>query len=361
MTAPNHSSLSSVCRGIADFVKDEIDFGDASVDVVIGNPENAEPSNQGNNNNHQINLFFYKFQPSGFQPDVMPGENWLLRCHCMITPFAVDEDNKSAGEIDLRLLGEVMRLFHEQPVQSMDIDDDGNTQTFQIQVVNQPLELEELNQLWGTQGDVIYRPSVVYEIDLVPVIPLEKTVESPLVGAWGVDIHGNTDDARYAEGSGNIVVPMVQLQTVNTNIESWAPVVSFVHNSACADVLSFELGSTELSAFQRQVWVAGEVGADVDFYWEVWDSDNGWQTLPVVDSTTIPSSEIDPDNIDNGALFTLTAPSYSDDSGTVNVLEVAGQAVLYAVRTYKRAAEGDSGPDYTARSNPLLISLYEAS
>lgn len=354
MAVPDHSSLSTVCRAIADFVKDEIDFGEATVNVTLGNPENGEPTGQGNSG-HGINLFFYRFEPSGFQSGVLPGETWMVRGHCLITPFGVDEGQKSAGEIDLRLLGEIMRLFHEQPITSIDIEDeDGDTQTFQLQTVCEALSMEELSQLWGTQGSVIYRPSVAYEIDLAPIIPLEKAVEAPLVGAWGVDIHSNTDDARYADASGDITQPVVAAKTPNTNIESWAPVACFVHSSACAETLSFELGGPALAGFQRKVWVAGDVGTDIDFYWEVWDSVNGWRTLAVSDSTTVPSESIDPENIDSGALFTVSAP-VEDGS---NIFDQAGQAVLYAQRTYKRAAEGDSGPDYTARSNPLLVSIY---
>jgi hypothetical protein len=357
MAVPDHSSISRACRAFADFVKNEIDAGEATVNVTLGNPENAVPGND-----HNINVFFYRFEPSGFQADVLPGETWMVRCNCLITPFAIDEDSKSAGENDLRLLGEVMRLFHENPVQSLTVSNSDETDvTFQLQVIYQAMAMEELNQLWSTQGDITYRPSLSYEIALVPVIPSEPSVKSPLVGAWGMDTHADMD-ARYAQSTAPPSTPVVPYQTVNAQIESWAPAICFVHNDQCVQTLSLEIGGTELGSFQRRVWIAGDVGEDVELYWEVWDRDRGWRTLDVKieDKTTVPAPSIDPNNIDGSLLFTVSAPEFDEDGSTINVFDHAGQAVLYAIRRYRRQAESD-GAEYIARSNPLLISLYEVS
>jgi len=193
----------------------------------------------------------------------------------------------------------------------------------------------------------------------MPVIPVEPANESPLVGAWGMDSHANMD-ARYEEASATVSIPVVYYQEVNTNIESWAPAICFVHQDECVQTLAFELESMELTGFERKVWIAGELGAQIDLYWEVWDKESGWRTLDSVDSTDVSSTAIDPGNIDIGALFTVRAPSYSDNGNTINPLELPGQLVLYAVRSYRRSSEGNSGPEYRARSNPLLVSLYES-
>jgi hypothetical protein len=39
-----------------------------------------------------------------------------MRLYCLISAFGAPLDNVSAGENELRVLGEVMRLFHESPV-----------------------------------------------------------------------------------------------------------------------------------------------------------------------------------------------------------------------------------------------------
>jgi len=357
MADPNQSSISSACRAIADFVKDEIDIGEDTVTVSVGNPLNAEIGSE-----HNVNLFFYRFDPSGFQTDVLPGETWMVRCFCLITPFAAGEGNISIGENDLRLLGEIMRLFHDNPVQSLDISDGESISTFQFQMIYQTLGLEEISQLWGTQGDIVYRPSLAYEIALMPVIPFEKRLPSPLVGAWGYDSSADMD-SQYETPDVAVSSPTVSYVQVNTKIESWAPKICFVHNSQCVETLSFELDSSDVDSFAYSVWVAGDINTEVNFYWEVWDSSTGWRTLKNSDSTTISNSDINPDDISSAILFSVTSSGETNTTNEseqiIEVLAQAGQAVLYAVRSYKRKIEGATGTDYYARSNPLLISIYE--
>ena len=81
---------------------------------------------------------------------------------------------------DLRLIGEVMRILHEQPVIS--VSNGTNGEIAQLQIVPHPLNLDNLNHIWSTQGDTAYRLSVAYEMALAP-IPLTEAVErSSLVG-----------------------------------------------------------------------------------------------------------------------------------------------------------------------------------
>ena len=53
------SSLSQICREIADQLGTEINSGDDSeVTVMLGNPQDAVPSGS---NSHRVNFFFYQF------------------------------------------------------------------------------------------------------------------------------------------------------------------------------------------------------------------------------------------------------------------------------------------------------------
>ena len=99
---------------------------------------------------------------TGFGSHELPNQTLWIRVYCIITAFAVDEDRISAGESDLRLIGEVLRLFHETPVLAP-IDVGG--EVMQAQVVLQPLGLDQIQQLWQTQSEVAYRPSVAYEVE----------------------------------------------------------------------------------------------------------------------------------------------------------------------------------------------------
>ena len=101
------SSLSTICASITDFVRTGIGAAVNSINVSIGAPAIIA----GDDSQHRLNLFFYRFEPSGFDSDVHPNDPWRIRLFCLITAFGIDEDIINAGENDLRLIGEVMRIF----------------------------------------------------------------------------------------------------------------------------------------------------------------------------------------------------------------------------------------------------------
>lgn len=334
-------SLSGVCRSIADFLSQELQASQNNILVLIGRPSDAEPG-QGDHD-HRVNLFFYRFEPGEFGPAPAPDEPWLLRTHCLITAFGVSENQVSPGENDLRLLGEVIRVFHERPVLDP-VEVDG--QEVRTRVVLQPLGVDEINHLWSTQGEVTYRPSVAYEMALAPVVPSRSPVGSPLTGATGLDVR--TAARRTLPFAGTPSPPRVPFTRVETGREDWAPRICFVQDEACAETVAMELGSPVLAAFVPRVWVAGEPGAGVDLAWEIWDRSEGWRRVEPTVPATATDPAIDPDEAGTATTTSLTLPF--DDH--------AGQAVLHAVRSYTRARDG---AQLTVRSNPLLVTLYEGA
>ena len=56
------SSLSRVCRAIADFVSAGIDASANSVRVLLGSPSEAAKTSESQ---HRVNLFFYRIEPAG--------------------------------------------------------------------------------------------------------------------------------------------------------------------------------------------------------------------------------------------------------------------------------------------------------
>lgn len=333
------SALSQVCRSIADFVSNRLEAAQNNVQVRIGSPAAAAP--EKSDNEHRVNLFFFRVEPNGFGPAAAPGETWLLRLSCLVTSFGVDEDGISAGENDLRLLGSVLSAFHERPVlDAVAI----NGTTVRAQVVFQPLGMDDINHLWATQGDVPYRPSVAYEMALVPVPPRTPRVGGPLVGSIGFEARADPA-GRHDPFGGRAAPPPVTAREVDTRPEGWAPSVCFVAGSACAESLSLAVGSPELAAFTPRVWVAGENGAAVRLRWEIWDAQDGWRPGGATVNTTATGPRLDPAEA-TGATTTPAALPFGDHPG---------QAVLYAERTYPRAADGVL---VTVRSNPLLVNLF---
>jgi uncharacterized protein DUF4255 len=175
------SSLSRICRSVADFLGAELEANSNSIRVLVGSPAEAAKDFE---TEHRINLFFYLVEPGGFGA-FAPDETWLVRLHCLVTAFGVAEGPVASGENDLRLIGGVLRAFHENPIlPAYDLDG----LTVRMQVVFNPLTLDQINHVWSTQGDVTYRPSLAYEMALVPVPPKEPRLDGPLVTAVGVDV-----------------------------------------------------------------------------------------------------------------------------------------------------------------------------
>lgn len=328
--------LSRSARAIADFLAAGLDANNRAIRVQLGHPAAAAPDADAL---HRLNLFFYRLEPFEFDAGAGPQDVGRLRLHCLITAFGVVEDQVSAGENELRLLGEVLRLFQQTPIQP-ELDLDG--ETVRLQAIPQPLTLDDINRLWATQGDTEYRLSLGYELSLVPVVPSTPRLEPARVGAVGLDARATL--ARTAFG-GAVRPPEVARTAVPVELEDWAPQIAFVYQGECAASLVFTVGSPELAAFTPAVWVAGELGAAVELAWERWTRAAGWQALPGVTVAVASGPLLDPDLAASASTTALALPEAPPQ---------AGQLLLYARRSVTRAADGAT---LELRSNPLLITL----
>ncbi len=333
------SSLSRVCRAIADFVSVGIDASANSVRVLLGTPSEASKASESQ---HRVNLFFYRVEPAAFGPGPSADETWWIRLHCLITSFGVMEDQISAGENELRLLGEVLRLFHEAPVlEPLDVDGE----RVQLQAIFQPLTTDELNHLWSTQSEVSFRTSLAYEMVLAPVVPRSPAIEAPRVGAVGQQV-GIGAGARREGFDGTAVAPPVSASTVDIARVDWAPRICFVVDGDCQQSQAFTVSEIQVGSLVPEVWVAGQDGTAVILRWQIWDHKEGWRDAkpPVAAIATGP--RLDPAAA--AVTPTTSVPLPFDDR--------AGQAMLHAERVFVRPSDG---AELTLRSNPLLISLYE--
>ena len=336
------STLATACRSIVDFVDSQLPEGTNPIRMLIGSPADAVP--QENDSDHRVNFFFYRVEPSGDALGLSsPDQPWRVRVHCLVTAFAVAEEAISSGENDLRLLGSILRVFHETPIlPAVTIGDE----VVRPQVVFRPMSLDELNHVWSTQGDVHLRPSACYEMALLPVMPDELGVGGPLVGAVGFETRAAVA-GRSAAFTGAAAAPAVLRHDVNTTGDDWQPRICLVDGGACAETLTFEVGSPELAPFVPRAWVAGRGGAgtQVTLRWETWDAASGWVPDPAETPADPLTAFIDPDQVpDEGDLVALALPF--DDQ--------PGQLLLYAAREFTPPGQGPR----EVRSNPVLLSLF---
>lgn len=338
------SSLSIVCNEILDFVRAGLNASSNNISVTIGAPAEVPDSDE----EHRVNLFFYRFEPSAFQTAAFSNDPWRLRMFCLITAFGVLDDSVSAGENELRMLGEIMRIFREQPISNPTTV---GSEQVRLQTIFSPATDEQVNQVWSTQGDTSYRPSVIYEMALAPIMPSVLRSDPPLVGGFGTESRAAAA-GRYAGFTGSEHAPVVPAHYINVADPHWAPQLCWVYLDACHHTLALDVDAAGFATFEPQIWLAGDPSTSVNLVWQVWNN-SGWSTVSPAVSATPVGTAIDPENIPAAVPgsfpFNLTLPI------ALAAGETGAQALLYAERSVIPYAGADP---VQIRSNPLLISLY---
>ena len=341
------TSLSVAANKLRSYLADNI----ADLDgIFISHPKEA--ADQANSEGKQyLNLFFYLIEHGGYPADGRSDDPFYLRVNCLITPLGTKEpgppdSSVSAGENDLRLMGEVLRLLHEQPL--LMVEEGG--EMAHLQVVMYPLSLDDINHLWSNQGETAYRLSVAYQLSLLPV-PLGTAKErSPLAGSLGIGTGGTMTVAPLpSEGFGlETSVPQIKSLSVDTSRPDWSPQLIFLDaGGRLQSVLSFSLATLPASL---DVIILGDPGANVTLGWQEWNAGDNpvpWRHVGTDQDLAVAADKVDQEQ---------TEPSLSSLATAISPkIEVAGQAVLSAERTWTRA-DGSQG---VLRSNALLLIVHQ--
>lgn len=389
MTLPV-SPLAKIC----DVVREHINtLGEATspsdwdISVTIGAPGINLAAAQSKNT---INLFFYRFEPFSFAADSMPGDVQWMKVFCVITAFGIDERTSddssiefSGGFNELCMLSQVMRLFQEHPVMLVNGDDD---QQWHLQFITRPFNDEQINQIWTSQGDAIFRPSVVYEIALAPIIPEQSTPQSAKVGSIGAqadvsnenrNIHWSVDrETRF---------PIAESITVNSDNSQWAPSIVML-SGAVGDrkaslSMHFEVpnsgaGLADLSSFPSiDIWVAGDIAKNNDLRFvgqllqnpDATDSAGHWQEINAVDNITADTNILDmttiPDPMPSAdaVAFVLRQEHWTDIDSASNSWQLQLFAERYikfdAINNIWADVDSNNAAAIRIRSNPLLVTI----
>ncbi len=323
--------------------------GASAFKVMIDTPAAASKSQQASTGETVVNLFFYRIEPSGFYEAAGARERWYVRLFCLITVFSADEiedgvDTHSTnvipqGEFDLRVLGEVLRFFHENPV-----IDASDAMGARLEVVLNALSSQEINQIWSTQGDVPYRPSLLYEMALMPIDPMDHASPPLPVVAGGARAgtygtmklkNANVSDLPHAPGQS----PYME----SGGGTDWVPALSFVTGTTATQSLSITNKTAAVP-----LWIAGPVGEAVTLVWQKIEG-GVWET--VLESheavPTQPASRgngvIDPENAGFAQIIDAVVPSTS----------AATNLLLFAQRR--------AGGAVLSTSNPLIVSIAGSS
>lgn len=363
------SSLAKICNEIREHIESYAPQlpDEWNVTVTIGAPG---ANLAANNSSNTLNLFFYRFEPFGFAADALPGEVQWVKVFCVITAFGVDEDTDndnvvdfSAGFNELRMLSQVMRMFQEQPIMLIEGDDSG--ELWHTQFIPRPLADEQINQIWSTQGDTIYRPSIVYEIALAPIEPEEAAQQTARVSSVGT--HASSDMSNrhlsWPAGRETLFFPPSSI-TVDISNPQWAPAIAMV-TGATDDrqahlTLKLDVNANGNVAVPNiDIWIAGDTSKNVSVIGQLLQ--NGlWQDIDAQNNLNADVETLDMVALPNATGFTLQQSGWTNfDQG-----ETSWQLQLFAERYIVFDPQTGQWNDTTVenaevriRSNPLLITV----
>lgn len=288
MPAPPPSALSIAASGVADAIDAHFRRNGAIVHVFADAP--AVSAKRAAPDTHVINLFFYHISPSGFHAAQTSNDPLMLRLHCLITPFCKDApaenggDVMPAGDAELRILGEVVRLFHEHPlIGPLAAGPAGGGTRYALQAILRAPEMEEINHVWTTQGtDLPYRASAAYEFALAAVDP--ATPPAPLQPVRGFRGETDTDMGRASGEVGTVA-----------GVDAWTPAMMFVVGEQLIDALTLGWTAEEFLDNPPEpvtVALAGVVGQSAELRWERLE-DEVWTGFGDPLSHEVASSRLD--------------------------------------------------------------------
>jgi len=141
-----------------------------TVDVTV-----LAPDEQGGD--RRVNLFLYRLEENAFlrnqEATVRPGDPGRLVpaplslvLYYLVTAYAPN-DAETGNATAHQILGEAMRVFHDNPVvPDTHLDAGLRDAREDLQVVGKALDLEQLSQIWSTFSRP-FRPSVQYQVSTV--------------------------------------------------------------------------------------------------------------------------------------------------------------------------------------------------
>jgi hypothetical protein len=306
--------------------------------ILIGNPAGAAQVADGQGGKQFINIFFYRIEQSGYPADGPSDDPSYLRIYCLVTAFGSEETSGAAkvtaGENDLRLIGGVVASLHQRPV--MTVTDEASGIVVTLEIVPAPFTIESIYSLWSTQASTAYRPSVAYELALLPdrfagpAGPGQRVGEIVL-GVDAIPRGSGGDSAGVGVGVGVAAAPP----------PDWIPEVRFAVGDGLQQTLV--LGAAEVPA-TLDVALAGKVGASVTLRWTAWTPSAGWG--PPIDAAG-PPLVIDSRTLDGAGRQAVALPAAG--AGARRQLTLAA----FFTRTLP------SGDTAEVSSNLLLLSVFE--
>lgn len=139
--------------------------------ILLGHPAHVTPASSA----QAVSIYFFHAYVPGNSGAVDPTMPLDTIVHCLITPLGVATtapgaggDDISSGENDLRLLGQIMRCMHENPL--LRVADANAAGICEVEITPLELTIDDLSRIVPTAPATGgFRPSVAYALALLPL------------------------------------------------------------------------------------------------------------------------------------------------------------------------------------------------
>ena len=169
------TAIGRVGESLKELLEGEITVIDNVNVTLLAPDENASGGSQ------RINLFLYKVQENMFlrnqdwqmkrnETAVLSPTPLSLNLFYLMTPYA-NSDSQTGNITAHEILGDAMRVFHENPVFDVEGDylaEDLVTANEQVKITTSQLDLDELSKIWSTFSEP-FRLSVPYEVSVIQI------------------------------------------------------------------------------------------------------------------------------------------------------------------------------------------------
>jgi Pvc16 N-terminal domain len=253
------SSLSVAIQAVADYLDGLLD---EDVVVTVDSPQRAQETAKASSNDI-LNVFVYRIAPSAFYAGLTSQDPFFVQANVLMTAFPRGQGADAPQDIDLRILGQVIRILQSAPVIPLPSNAEnpqpplpgaapaGATDDFRLgphldyrlQAVLQAPGMEELNHIWTTQGgELAYRLSAAYEFALIPIEPLVHRVEAPPARSGIVDVRASVPrqpPAGFLEYGAEQITRALAGETEGSEPPvPWVPLQLFVVGDSLANARS---------------------------------------------------------------------------------------------------------------------------
>ena len=169
------------------------------MNVLLGHPASVQLVNE---TDPHLSVFFYSVYPAANSADLRPEEPLDTIVRCIMTPLAKNPTNGanriSSGEEDLRILGQVITCMHGWRL--LVVNDMNEKPVCSVEIIPLELNADKLSKIVPTQPEGGFRPTIAYELSLIPLFPKkDPPVESEVkVVTYGVspDIDDGRNDGK---------------------------------------------------------------------------------------------------------------------------------------------------------------------